>query len=208
MRILFIHAHPDDVEILAGGTVALLATQGHDITIATMTPGDCGARERGAGRDCRDTAARSHLGGRADRRQVYVRGVSRLRRVQRRPFPPARHRTAAPCAAGAGADRFTRRLHVRPRGRQRAGARLPALSPLRRTTRPAFPTPRRRSKPSRCLYFMDPVAGVDRDDRVVIPDFIVDVSSTFARKQRMLAAAPQPARMAGRASRSRRLPGT
>jgi len=39
-RVLSIHAHPDDAEILAGGTLALLAGRGHHITIATMTPGD------------------------------------------------------------------------------------------------------------------------------------------------------------------------
>src|SRR6266568_2490924 len=44
-RILAIHAHPDDVEILAGGTLALLAAAGHTITIVTMTPGDCGSAE-------------------------------------------------------------------------------------------------------------------------------------------------------------------
>src|SRR6185369_247105 len=44
-RVLAIHAHPDDVEILAGGTLALLASLGHEITIATMTPGDCGSAE-------------------------------------------------------------------------------------------------------------------------------------------------------------------
>src|SRR5579872_4385310 len=44
-RILAIHAHPDDVEILAGGTLALLAAAGHAVTIVTMTPGDCGSME-------------------------------------------------------------------------------------------------------------------------------------------------------------------
>ncbi|MDE3168104.1 MAG: PIG-L family deacetylase, partial [Acidobacteriota bacterium] len=44
-RILSIHAHPDDAEILAGGTLSLLADRGHAITIATMTPGDCGSAE-------------------------------------------------------------------------------------------------------------------------------------------------------------------
>src|SRR5204862_2189475 len=34
-NILAIHAHPDDVEILAGGTLALLAGLGHSITVAT-----------------------------------------------------------------------------------------------------------------------------------------------------------------------------
>ncbi len=45
VRILAIHAHPDDIESLAAGTLALLAERGHDITIATMTPGDCGSAE-------------------------------------------------------------------------------------------------------------------------------------------------------------------
>src|SRR3954469_4626606 len=46
-RVLAIHAHPDDIEILAGGTLALLAESGHEITMATFTPGDCGSRELG-----------------------------------------------------------------------------------------------------------------------------------------------------------------
>src|SRR5882724_1564289 len=45
MDILSIHAHPDDAEILAGGTLALLAQLGHRITIVTMTAGDCGSAE-------------------------------------------------------------------------------------------------------------------------------------------------------------------
>src|SRR3954463_15544513 len=47
-RVLAIHAHPDDIEILAGGTLALLAEAGHEITMATFTPGDCGSQELGA----------------------------------------------------------------------------------------------------------------------------------------------------------------
>ncbi len=41
--ILAIHAHPDDLEILAGGTLALLARAGHRVVMATMTSGDCGS---------------------------------------------------------------------------------------------------------------------------------------------------------------------
>ncbi len=43
-RILAIHAHPDDVEFQCAGTLCLLAQLGHEITIATMTPGDCGSK--------------------------------------------------------------------------------------------------------------------------------------------------------------------
>jgi LmbE family N-acetylglucosaminyl deacetylase len=42
-HILAFHAHPDDTETLASGTLALLGANGHRITIATMTAGDCGA---------------------------------------------------------------------------------------------------------------------------------------------------------------------
>ena len=47
-RILAIHAHPDDVEFQCAGTLALLKQQGCAITIATMTPGDCGSAENSA----------------------------------------------------------------------------------------------------------------------------------------------------------------
>ena len=38
-------AHPDDCEILAGGTLALLARKGWQVHIVTMAPGDCGSAE-------------------------------------------------------------------------------------------------------------------------------------------------------------------
>src|SRR5579883_2401881 len=47
LRILALHAHPDDAEVLAGGTLALLAARGHSVTVATCTPGDCGSHELG-----------------------------------------------------------------------------------------------------------------------------------------------------------------
>jgi len=40
-------AHPDDCEILAAGTLALLAKRGWQIHIVTMTPGDCGSMDLG-----------------------------------------------------------------------------------------------------------------------------------------------------------------
>ena len=40
-------AHPDDCEILAAGTLSLLAQVGWEVHIVTMTPGDCGSMELG-----------------------------------------------------------------------------------------------------------------------------------------------------------------
>lgn len=38
-------AHPDDAEILCGGTLVRLARAGWQVHIATMTPGDCGTMD-------------------------------------------------------------------------------------------------------------------------------------------------------------------
>src|SRR5690242_8846991 len=48
VRVLAIHAHPDDVEFQCAGTLALLRGAGCPVTIATMTPGDCGSAEHDA----------------------------------------------------------------------------------------------------------------------------------------------------------------
>jgi LmbE family N-acetylglucosaminyl deacetylase len=45
IRVLAIHAHPDDIEFQCAGTLVLLKEAGCAVTIATMTPGDCGSAE-------------------------------------------------------------------------------------------------------------------------------------------------------------------
>jgi LmbE family N-acetylglucosaminyl deacetylase len=47
LRILAIHAHPDDIEFQCAGTLAHLKKRGHTIVVATMTPGDCGSKDQG-----------------------------------------------------------------------------------------------------------------------------------------------------------------
>jgi N-acetylglucosamine malate deacetylase 1 len=42
-RLLALMAHPDDVEFLCAGTLALLRLKGWEVHIGTMTPGDCGS---------------------------------------------------------------------------------------------------------------------------------------------------------------------
>lgn len=42
-RVLSFLAHPDDAEILCGGTLIRLAELGCEVHIATATPGDCGS---------------------------------------------------------------------------------------------------------------------------------------------------------------------
>ncbi len=47
--VLAIGAHPDDVEFLCAGTLALLQAKGWGVHCATMTPGDCGSATRTRG---------------------------------------------------------------------------------------------------------------------------------------------------------------
>jgi N-acetylglucosamine malate deacetylase 1 len=186
MKILAIHAHPDDVEILGGGTVSLLAAQGHEVTIATLTPGDCGSRELApeaiASMRRREAQASAILIGAryicAEFRDmaVFNDDVSRrrvtelLRRAQ-----PELVLTASPIDYMSDHEAASALVRdccfVAPAPNYHTGVPNPAPA------LGAIPH----------LYFMDPIAGVDREDVLVMPHFVVDVGAAFARKQRMLA---------------------
>ena len=45
IHVLAVHAHPDDIEIQCAGTLLQLKSAGCRISVATMTPGDCGSAE-------------------------------------------------------------------------------------------------------------------------------------------------------------------
>lgn len=185
-RILSIHAHPDDAEIMAGGTLALLAERGHAITIVTMTPGDCGTAEysaeeisairRGEARraaallsaqyicaDFRDLAIFSDD---ASRRRV----VEILRRTE-----PDIVLTASP--ADYLCDHEITSLLVRD-----ACFCAPAPNYWTRAENPAAPL-----KAIPHLYLMDPAGGVDREANLVRPQFVVNVEPVFETKWNLLA---------------------
>lgn len=46
-NIVAVHAHPDDLEILAGGTLACLAGLGHAVTMVSATAGEGGSAQYG-----------------------------------------------------------------------------------------------------------------------------------------------------------------
>jgi len=184
--ILAIHAHPDDVEILAGGTMAQLASAGHRVVIATMTPGDCGSRDHGpdeiaAIRRAEAAASARRIGAvyhcvefrdlavfsdDASRRRV----TEVLRRVR-----PDLVITASPvdymCDHEAASELVRDACFGAPAPNYRTHAPDPAPA------LPAIPH----------LYFMDPIGGVDRGNRPILADFYVDVSRFFETKRAMLA---------------------
>jgi len=184
--ILAIHAHPDDVEILAGGTLALLSEAGHRVVIVSMTPGDCGSRERSpediAAIRRNEAAAAARLVG-AGYRCAEFRDLaifnddSSRRRVTEvlRQVRPDVVLTASP--VDYMCDHEATSALVRD-----ACFGAPAPNYATRVPSPAPPLP---AIPH--LYFMDPIGGVDRDNRPVGADFYVDIGRTFETKRAMLA---------------------
>ena len=182
--VLAIHAHPDDIETLAAGTLAILSQRGVSIVIATLTAGDCGAVidepertgqiRRGEARVAADMIGARYLcAGLADL-AVFNDDPSR--------------RVVTELIREAGADIVIGAAPVDYHPDHEAASLLTrdacfAASVPGYRTGPAAP---RESIPH--LYFMDPIGGRDRNGRPTPADFAVDIGGAMAIKRRMLQA--------------------
>jgi len=182
-RILAIHAHPDDIETLTAGTLALLARLGHAITIVTATAGECGSTEH----DGRETARI---------RQGEAAAAAAL--------IGADYRCAGLADLGVFIDDSARRAITEAVRRARPEVVITAspsdyhpdheaTAALVRDACFAASAPNYRAGASAALetlphlYFTDPIGGRDRDGVRVAADFGVDVEATFEIKRAMLA---------------------
>ena len=185
MRILAIHAHPDDIETLGAATLALLAAAGHSIAICTVTAGDCGSaefspEETATIRRREASAAAAMIG--ADYRCGDIGDLSVFNddATRRRVTELVRWSGAAIVITSAAADYHPDHEATSQLVRDACFA---ASAPNYQTG----PAPPLEAIPH--LYFMDPIGGRDREGRPVAPDFAVDVGAAhFATKKRMLAA--------------------
>lgn len=183
MHLLAIHAHPDDCEILAGGTLYLLASAGHQLTIVSMTPGDGGSHEQGPEEiaDIRRKEAEASakmLGAQyrcAEFRDLNIfnddpsrRRVTELLREIR----PDVVLTASP--VDYHCDHEATSVLVRD-------GCFAASAPNYKTGGDAQPLDRIPS-----LYFMDSVGGLDREQQPLTPHFVVDVTDVFDQKKELL----------------------
>jgi LmbE family N-acetylglucosaminyl deacetylase len=71
--VMFVAAHPDDPEFLAGGTVARLAREGREITYVIVTNGNKGSSDRGL-----TSAQLAPIRAEEQRRAARVLGVERV----------------------------------------------------------------------------------------------------------------------------------
>ncbi len=186
-RILFIHAHPDDAELLAGGTLALLANRGHQIVIATMTAGDCGSAEFGpeeisairlgeAARAAALIGAEHHWLGFADL-AIFPDDSSRRRvTAALRRFRPGIVLTSSPVDYHCDHEATAKLVMDACFGCSAPNYHTHAFDPAP----PLDAIPH--------LYFVDPVEGTDRDGREITPEFVVDIAAQMDTKRALLLA--------------------
>ncbi|HWD49512.1 MAG TPA: PIG-L family deacetylase [Rhizomicrobium sp.] len=182
-HILAIHAHPDDIETLCAGTLALLAERGHSITLATMTAGDCGSTVMDNDETARvrtGEAARSASLIGADFVCLGIPDLCVFNDDPTRRMVTEVLRGLAPdivitaSAADYHPDHEATSVLVRDAC---FAAPVPNYEPGGAKPLPAIPH----------LYFCDPIEGRDRGGVKIVPDFAVNVETTFARKADMLA---------------------
>jgi LmbE family N-acetylglucosaminyl deacetylase len=181
-HILAFHAHPDDIETLGAGTLALLAAKGHRITIATMTAGDCGstgtdAEETGRIRRAEAAASAALIG--ADYRCVGIGDLAVFNDDATRRRTVETIRAVAPDLVITGSptdyhpDHEATSILVRD-----ACFAAPILNYKTGSAPPLPAIPH--------LYFMDPIEGRDRDGNRIAPQFGIDVTAHFPTKVAML----------------------
>ena len=183
-RLLAIHAHPDDIETLGAGTLALLAARGHQLVIVTATAGEGGAVETGPEDTARirqgEAAAAAALIG-AEYRcpgfgdlAVFNDDPSRRRMTELiRQARPDIVITASPVDYHPDHEAVSALARDACFASSVPNYRTGDAEPL-----PAIPH----------LYFMDPIGGRDRDGVRIRPDFGVDITEFMETKRQMLLA--------------------
>ena len=177
MNILFFGAHPDDLEILCGGTIARYASSGHEVWMAVATNGNVGSptltrEEIAAVRKKEAFAASQRLGAKGflwldeddellmENRETRLKFVDAIREAKADVIvthnPQDYHPDHVACSKLA------------------TDARILSAVRLIETSHPHLA-----QAPE--LFYMDSVAGIN-----FLPQFYVDISETFSTKMEAL----------------------
>lgn len=182
-HILSFHAHPDDLEMLGSGTLALLSGKGHRITVVTMTAGDLGStkmtrEETAATRKGEAAAAAELIGAAYDCADIPDLCVFNDDATRRKTVEIVRRHAPDIVLTAASIDYHPdhEATHVLVRD-----ACFAVSVPLYKTgdAPPMATIPH--------LYLMDPIGGRERDGTRVVPDFAVNVEPFMETKKAMLA---------------------
>ena len=182
-RLLAIGSHPDDVELLMGGTLVLLHERGWSLHLASMSPGDLGSA----------TVDREAIA--ATRREEARRAAALIKSswhcLEARDleifFGPELVRRCAALIRTVAPDVVLTHSPTDYMADHEETARIvrqacfAAPAPLYRTDGDEPPTS---AIPH--LYYADPVELIDALGKPVTPDFVVDVASALAMKELLL----------------------
>ena len=183
MNILAVHAHPDDLEWLAAGTLALLAGQGHAVAIVTATAGEGGSAEYDPAETARIRQAEAAAAAALIGASYACLGFPDLGVFNDDPS----RRTATELVRRTAPDMV---ITASPADYHPDHE---AISLLVRDACFAAPVANYRTGAAKALaeiphlYFTDAVGGRDRQERPLPRDFGVDVAKTFETKRAMLA---------------------
>ena len=178
-------AHPDDAELLVGGTLLHLEASGWELGIMTMTYGDCGSatlskEEISRLREAEARAAAGFLGAWFDcaglpDNEVYANATN-LRKVVElmRRFDPDIVITHSPVDYMVDHEETSRLAR---------SASFACAMTLYQTWHPQPANPGRATP---ALYYCDPVEGNSPMGERVSPHFYIDISETIERKRKLL----------------------
>src|SRR5579862_1960680 len=182
--VLAVHAHPDDIEHLAAGALAMLAARGHTIRIATLTAGECGSADTDLAatasiRKAEAAAAAALIGAEYRCADLPDLGVFNNDASRRAVTELIRWAQADVVIAASPADYHPDHEAASELTRDACfAASVPNYRTGAATPLEAIPH----------LYFMDPIGGRDRQGRRIAADFGADIAGGFAMKQKMLSA--------------------
>lgn len=181
--ILAIGAHPDDVEIMCAGTLALLKKKGWNIEIATMTPGDCGSatlsreeiskvRKNEAAISARILGGNCHCMENDDifilyDRPTLLKAINLIRAVK-----PDLVITQSPVDYMVDHEITSKII--------KTACFSAGIKNIKTETEPFMKIPH--------LYYMDSLEGIDDFGESIKPTTIIDISTTIEIKEKMLAA--------------------
>lgn len=184
-KLLAVMAHPDDAEILIGGTLLHLKTSGWKLGIVTMTTGDCGSatlskEEISRVRGAEARAAASYLGAWYDcaglpDNEVFANATN-IRQVVEliRRFDPHVVITHSPIDYMVDHEE-TARL-----------ARSAAFASAMVLYQTGTPEPANPGRATPALYYCDPVEGNSPMGERVWPQFYIDITETIEQKRELL----------------------
>jgi LmbE family N-acetylglucosaminyl deacetylase len=182
--ILALHAHPDDIETLAAGTLAVLAAAGHTIRIVTATAGEGGSAVTGPQDTARIRKAEAAAAAALIGAEYRCAGLGDLAVFN----DDVSRRAVTEMVRWAAPDIVITASPVDYHPDHEAVSILARDACFAASVRNYATGPAAALEAIPHLYFMDPIGGRDRDGERVIPHFGAEVGAGFATKQAMLAA--------------------